>query len=379
MTQLRRIFLWQNRLLVAPLLIGSLKGLLAFAIFCLPGKIHEPWNFYGSKMPLDWLYLFAAWDSTFYHAIAADWYPSLMNALWAFFPLYPATIRMVGLFGLDLWLAEFLVAEIAAFTSILVFQKVVSVYLTRTEVISVTILYFLLPPVFVFTTVSYSESLFLLLSLLTWYYHTKKRDGTSAFFASLTALTRVYGLLILVPLGYDFLCSKQLKRLGFLAFPFLAFVGWLWYAYLKTGNVLAPFSAQSFWYTDTASQVRESIRLFIMYGDPSVFRFLQRFQLPIIFGIFFLGLITWLCIRTWKIDRSLGVYSSTFLLALWFLPVVSIQISPLVSLPRLLSLIFPVGVSLRIKDRRWVLLMAGLLIVLDLLAWWMFLFTDTFH
>ena len=359
------------------LLIGFLKAVFAIVIFYLPGKVHEPWNVYGVKMPTDWLYLFAAWDSGFYHAIAANGYPSVLNDLWAYFPLYPASIRLVGLLGIDLWLAAFLVVEIAGFTSILVFQKIASTYLNKAEVISVTILYFLLPPVFVFTTVTYSESLFLLFSLLTWYSHIKKKEVFSVTFASLTVLTRAYGLLILVPLGYDFLHSKQFKNLGLLLFPFVAFVAWLSYGFSKTGSFLAPFSAQSYWNSAIVNQIRNGLGGFIVHGDTGVFSFLFRFQLLLAFGILFLGLITFLCIRTWKLNRSLGVYCCTFLIGIGFLAVALVQ--TFVSLPRFLSLIFPAGISLRSR-RKWMLrVMLGLFASLDLLAWWMFLFTESFH
>jgi hypothetical protein len=328
-------------------------------------------------MPLDWLYLFAAWDSGFYHAIAANWYPSVLNVLWAYFPLYPASMRLVGLFGLDLWLAGFLMVEIAGFASILVFQKVASMYVNKAEALSVTILYFLLPPVFVFTTVSYTESLFLLLSLLTWYSHIKGREASCAVLASLTVLTRAYGLLILIPIGYDFIRFKQFKNLGFLLFPFVAFVAWLSYGFLKTGSFLAPFSAQSYWNTATVNQIRDSVSSFMMHGDPGSLYFLFQFQHLVVLGILFLGLIAFLCIRTWNLDRSLGVYSCTFLLVIGFLAATLVQ--TFVSLPRFLSLIFPVGMSFRI-GKRWLFRMTlGLFVSLDLLAWWMFLFTDKFH
>ncbi|MGA3297772.1 MAG: mannosyltransferase family protein [Candidatus Bathyarchaeia archaeon] len=370
-------FRWEASPLVALLLIGFLKAFFALVIFYLPGKVHEPWNLYGVKMPTDWLYLFAAWDSGFYHAIATDGYPSVLNALWAYFPLYPACIRLVGLLGLNLWLAAFLVVEVAGFSSILVFQKIASTYLDKAEVTFATILYFLLPPVFVFTTVSYSESLFLLLSLLTWYSHIKKKEAFSAIFASLTVLTRAYGLLILVPLGYDFLHSKQFKNLRLLLYPLVAFVAWLLYGFSKTGNFLAPFSAQSYWNSAVVNQIRDSVSRFILHGDSGMFNFLFQFQLLIAFSILFLVVITFLCIRTWNLDRSLGVYSCTFLLGIGFLAVALIQ--TFVSLPRFLSLIFPAGISLRSK-RRWMLrVMLGLFASLDLIAWWMFLFTNSFH
>jgi hypothetical protein len=357
--------------------ITFLKGIFALVIYYWPGKTAASWNLYGVRMPLDWLYLFGAWDSMEYHMLAANWYPSTLNPLWAYFPLYPASMRLLGLLGLDLWFAGVLVSATAGCVSILIFQKVATAYLDEVESLGATALYFLLPPVFVFTTVSYTESLFLLLSLMTWYAHIKGRETSSTFFASLTVLTRAYGLLILIPLAYDFLRCKEFKKLGLLGFPFAVLFGWFSYGFLKTGNVLAPFTAQSYWNTPTVIQIREDIRLLLMNGDMRILQLLVRFESLFVIGILFIALITWLCIHTWRTDRSLGVYSFTFLLSIGLVAVTFIQ--TFVSLPRFLSLIFPSGLSMRTK-RKWLLFIAlGLLGSFDLLAWWMFLFTDSFH
>jgi hypothetical protein len=267
--------------------------------------------------------------------------------------------------------------QIAGLASILVFQKIASKYLAKREIISATTLYFLLPPVFVFTTVTYSESLFLLLSLLTWYSHIEGREAASALFSSLTVLTRPYGLLILVPLGYDYARSKQFKNLGLLTFPIVAFAGWLSYGFSETGIFPAPFSAQSYWNTETVTQIQNGVNRLILHGDFAIFNSLLRFQLLATFGILFLGLITFLCIRIWKVDRSLGVYACTFLLVICFLAVALVEI--FVSLPRFLSLIFPAGISFRSRSRWLVRVALGTFAFLDLLGWWMFLFTDSFH
>ena len=346
-------------------------------LYYLPLKTAAPWNLYGVKMQFSWMYLFAAWDSAHYYELAANWYPSSLNPLWAYFPLYPACIRLLGFLGLDLWLGAFLVATVAGYLSILMFHKVARTYHDEIGSYSSTALYFLLPYVFVFTTVSYTESLFLLLSLMTWYAHIKGRDVSSAVFASLTALTRPYGLLILIPMGYDFLKSREFRKLFILALAIATFLGWISYGFLRTGNALAPFAAQSYWTSPTALQIQDGLRSFFMTGDLRIFQLVERFQIVITVGFVTILFIAWLCIRTLGINRSLTVYSITFLLAIGFVGVVSIQ--NFISLPRYLSLIFPAGLSLT-TTRKWLLYSAiVLLFLLDLTAWWMFLFTQSFH
>jgi Gpi18-like mannosyltransferase len=324
-----------------------------------------------------WISLFAAWDTNYYYELAANWYPSTANQLWAFFPLYPASIRSLGFLGLDLWTAGFLISILAGFASILIFQRVARCYLNQEEAIIVTTFYFLLPPVFVFTTVSYTEALFLLLTLITWYSHIRERDIISASFASLVVLTRIYGLLIVVPLAYDFIRRHQLNRVWYLGLPFCALMGWLLYAFERTSNILAPLTAQSYWNTTIVIEVRKRLSAFFTYGDLRGYQFLLRFQILFIIGVVFAALITWLCIRSWKLDRSLGVYSLTFLLAIGSVAVIFIQTFG--SLPRFLSMIFPAGLSFQCKKRWLIHLSLSLLVAADLVAWWMFIFTTYFH
>lgn len=365
------------RRFIIPGYIMLLRALFAIVIYYLPGKAAEPWNVYAAKMPYDWLYLFTAWDSRAYHSLAANWYPAVMDPHWAFWPLYPASIRLLGLLGLDLWLGGFVIAELGGLLSILVFLRIASAYLSNVQSFAATALYFTLPPVFIFTAVSYTESLFLLFTLMAWYTHIKGRETSAAVFASFAALTRVYGLLIVVPLAYDFLHSRQFRKSALLAIPISSFVGWLSYAYFRTGDALAPLTAESYWNTPVAIQLRESIDRFFLSGDLRVFGYMTKFQLLALLGGTFVIVMLWLCTRTWKLDKSLGVYSFTFLLSLVSAAVAFIP--AFVSIPRFLSTIFPLGLPLKTTRTRFLVALLCLLAVLDLLAWWMFLFTDIFH
>ncbi len=354
-----------------------LRALFAIVIYYLPGKAAEPWNLYAAKMPYEWLYLFAAWDSRAYHYLAANWYSPVVDRYWAYWPFYPASIRLLGFVGLDLWSAGFLVAELGGLMSIFVFQRIALTYIGEAESFAATTLYSTLPPVFVFTAVSYSESLFLLFTLLAWFTHMKGKETGAAVFASFAALTRVYGLLILVPLAYDFQHSKQLRKLAFLAAPVGIFLGWLSYAYFRTGDAFAPITAELYWNTPVAIQLRESIDRFLLFGDLRVFGYMTKFQLLAFIGATFVIVMLWLFTRTWKLDKSLGVYSFTFLLSLLSAAVAFIP--AFVSIPRFLSTIFPLGLPLKTTRTRFLIALLCLLAVLDLLAWWMFLFTDIFH
>ena len=297
-----------------------------------------------------------------------------MSPLWAYFPLYPAMIRLLRFAGVDLWLAEIIIANAAGLATIPAFQRVAEIYTTKSEASLSTILYFLLPPVFVFTTVSYTEPVFLLFSISAWYTHKQGNDFVAAILASLAALTRVYGLLIVVPLVYDL---RRSKTVAFLMIPLAAFVGWLSYAYLRVGNALAPFDAQSFWRTPIEAQFLGSISSFFSNGDLKPFQYLAHFWFFPVLGATSLAFVTWLCVRTSRLDKTLGVYSFTFLFSI--LAAVAAFMPTLVSVPRFLSCIFPIGFSLRTQKKLLIIVSVSVLAFFDLAAWWMFLFTSVFH
>jgi hypothetical protein len=357
--------------------ITSLKTILGLIIYSLPGKIAEPWNIYHAQTSSDGLYLFSAWDSGYYHSIAAQWYPSQLNPLWAYFPLYPSIMRLLGFAGVELWWAGVVVAIMSGLMSIVVFQKIAGLYLSPADAFRATILYFLLPPVFVFTTVSYTEPLFLLLSLLTWYSHMRGNETSAAVLAALTALTRSYGILIVAPIAYDLLRLRKYKSISLLALPCCTLVAWFAYAFNKTGVPLAPMVAESAWNTAIVFRIQGSIIRFFSSGGTEGLPMVLRYWGLIIVGAAFLALIGLLSIKVWKLDRTLGVYSLFFLSA--FSAATAFFIPTFVSLPRYLSFSFAPGIALCIKRTLLFLALAVTLSVLDFLAWWLFLFSTVFH
>lgn len=362
-------------------MVLGLKAAFAVLLNHIAGTIPSPvpnhGSFFGFDIPLNWMYPFVGWDSVYYHAIAANWYPHELAPLWAYFPLYPATIRMLGLLGLDLWICGFIISVGAGCISILIFQKIAEVYLDKKTSLVTTALYFLLPPVFIFTTVSYTESLFLLLSLVAWWAHIKGKTFASVVSASFLVLSCGFGILILFPLAYDLIRRRQFEKVPLLGLPIATLLCWLGYAYVETGNALTPYVVQSYWNTERVIEIRLGIILFITHGDLKIVELIRPYELLLAVGAFFIVLITFLTFRTWKIDSSLGVYSSTFLLFTGAIAVTLLQ--NYVSLARYLSIIFPVGMALQIRDKSILYLALSLLICSDLVAWWMFIFTNSFH
>ncbi len=327
------------------------------------------------KLPFDWLYLFSAWDSAYYYSIAQYWYPSSLSPQWAFFPLYPSIVRALYLVGIDVPVGAFVVATIAGLVSIPLLLKIAGKYLPPEQAFEAALLYFLFPPVFVFSGVSYSESVFLLLSLLSWNYHLQGKEVRACLAAGFCTLTRSYGILIALPLAYNFLRRREFRKLACLAIPTSALTGWLIYAYSKTGS-LAVFAARIFWSSQNSIIFRTALIELAQSRLDSLqvlLSFLWKYFPNALAALVSVLLVALFSLVVWKMEPALGLYSVVSLsviLYFGFFPSFG-------SSPRYLAFIFPIALALGTK-RKWLFYCAVItFLALCFVGWWAFL-TDGF-
>ncbi|HMK83783.1 MAG TPA: mannosyltransferase family protein [Candidatus Bathyarchaeia archaeon] len=324
-----------------------------------------------------WLYLFTAWDSEHYITIARSWYPHVISPEWGFFPLYPALLRVLSLVGLDVPVTALVLALSFGFVSIVIFQKIAEFYLTRKEAFQATLLYFLLPPVFVFCGVSYAEPLFLALSMLCWYCHIYRKDVWSCVAAALASLVRPYGILLIVPLGIHYVFRRQWRNLAYSLIAPLTVAGWMIYSFLMTGTFAYLASLETYWQAEYSARielaVQESLRGHVNVALGNLLVYAYAHVPVLIAGLVALSVIAVLSFRTLNLDTALGWYSvlSVFTIFLFGLP------KAFVSFPRYLGFIFPIGLVLYGLKAKAAFACLVILAVLDYLAWYAFL-TDSF-
>lgn len=239
---------WQRilLLLVSTRIALILVGLLAMALLpigsrrldLLPGQ--------------PWLSIWAQWDAEHYVAIAVDGYsaPTASFSNVAFFPLYPWLIRLLaGLFGPvdanSAALAGLLISNVALFAALLYLGALVARDLSL-SVARRTVLYALVFPTTLFLSSVYAEPLFLATSVASLYHARRGEWYRSGLAGGLAALTRPFGILLLVPLAIELLRRRPGPR----AWPALllipaglaVFFGFLWwqfgdpFAYLTAGQ-----------------------------------------------------------------------------------------------------------------------------------------------
>jgi hypothetical protein len=228
----------------------------------------------------------AAWrrfDSIFFLRVAQHGYTN--QSIGAFFPLYPLLIRLFAwpLFG-HFTLAALLVSWLCAWGSYAWFFR-----LARREfgerVARYALLFFALSPVSFFSFAPYSEALFLLVSIGAVERARAGRLWQASALAALGMLTRPTGILLLIPLAWEWArrvyladaCpawvrkyvprwlfqptppdklvstdtpAQPLPRLAWLSLGLvpLALLGYMLFLKLRTGSALAFLAGESLWH-----------------------------------------------------------------------------------------------------------------------------------
>lgn len=226
----------------ARLLLDSF-GVNAHGFYYSSHKLLAPWG---------------VWDSGHYLAIAAHGYSPVLSygamtfnqANYAFFPLYPLLIRLASyLTAANYYLASLLVANLCFLAAAYFLYRLVELdYGAITARQSLKYL-FLLPAAFIFSG-AFSESLFLLLLVLNFYFFRQKKWLAFGLSAFLISLSRPLGSLVLLPLIWEYAYQRgfKLKNIDRGALAFLGYflgIG-LFFAYLQylTGNFTNYFLVQ---------------------------------------------------------------------------------------------------------------------------------------
>jgi hypothetical protein len=143
------------------------------------------------------------WDALWYQHLAADGYRGGTGDA-AFFPLFPAAVRLVGAVTGDLGLAGLVVSTIAFIAALTLLDRLVSGDLGKNAGRR-AVLHIALAPTAFFFLAGYSEAMLLALSVGALLAARQRRWGVAGLVGSLAALSRPTGALICVPLAVEVL------------------------------------------------------------------------------------------------------------------------------------------------------------------------------
>jgi hypothetical protein len=269
---------WSSRLVI------FLCGIVAVAQFGNqdvasvydPNRLTAPFGYFANLLVSP----FARWDSSWYLAVAKWGYgpqtggvrlnPPGGVARMNFFPLYPALIRVGGwVVGSDL-IAGVLISLVAFAVALWLLYRLVELDFSA-HVAEVTVLLVAFCPMAFYFSAVYTESLFLALSLGAIYNARRERWLYAGLLGALAAVTRIEGVVMVVPLLMIAVWRRPTEAAGpaadesraggvrgrlqlpplaaaWLALVPLALLAFLGYLALKYGHGLAPFQTQSeFW------------------------------------------------------------------------------------------------------------------------------------
>lgn len=196
----------QNESLRA-LLIIALMVLLSRLIFYLLGYIaillikNENVGFLTSFQTI-----WNKWDSPHYISIAKDGYVNVGDArnFLVFYPLYPSLIKLVSNIIGNYYFSGILVSNISLIVAGFYMYKLTLVEAGGTSAFN-AVKYMLIYPFSFFLGIVYTESLFLALTIMTFYFIRKRSWLTAGICGFLTVLTRNQGILLLVPAIVEYL------------------------------------------------------------------------------------------------------------------------------------------------------------------------------
>jgi hypothetical protein len=373
-----------RRYILSLSLVALVKLMMASAIFILSGlgSATTFWMDPARVEPLvqnmilisgggsfRWAYLFLGWDSAWYASVASGGY-AFSDQSFAFMPVLPGMTRLLQpLFGSPLPVIC-LLSLIFGILWVPLFESVAEDYVGRREAFVGTILFALSPFTLLFTTVAYTEGLFLLVTLTAWKLYLDKRYHSASLASALVTLVRLPGFLILLPMVFGLLISRgrgdRLRGVLICAPTALAMLFWAGFTWLSTGDLLATIhgSEWSGMYT---------LPKYLIGVLPSGGVRALSFPVPSLDIHWLLPAAIWASILlplylVWRqraLDRGLGLYCLAYLAGVF-------AFGAVVSLPRFVAVLFPLWLPVAglFRERRWsTILIAVVSVAICLILW----------
>ncbi|MBF8249606.1 MAG: hypothetical protein HW400_207 [Candidatus Levybacteria bacterium] len=235
------LFLIWRIFLLIPLIVSEylLSPRIGYAYTLLPYFLEK-----GSILSNFLLYPFGNFDAVYYLLIAAKGYT--VNA--GFFPLFPLLINILTrLFGSNIlsfdprqYFIAFALISFLFFGSLLVFYKLVKLDYKQSAAIWSIIFLLIFPTSFFYASI-YSESLFIFLSLLSFYMARKRKWLMAGIIGVLLSATRLVGIAIFPALLYEYFKNEKHKSIGKFLSILLTPLGLIAYSFYNLHRWSNPF------------------------------------------------------------------------------------------------------------------------------------------
>jgi hypothetical protein len=210
-----------------------------------------PWGYYSPTFNITtktWLLMWLRWDALWYLKIAEHGYQKVDSL--AFFPTYPLLIRGVhDVTRLPFDVAALLLSNAMCLGFLFVFWALMAEYFdesVRRRALWAALAF----PTAFFMSAAYTESTFLFLSLMVFWLAKRQRFWWAGLFAIGATLTRNEGVFTVIPILWQYYLSRgfrfRVELLSIFSVP-LAMAGFMYFQWRHFGNPLAFIDSQSAW------------------------------------------------------------------------------------------------------------------------------------
>jgi Mannosyltransferase (PIG-V) len=332
-------------------------GLWSMATFPLTTDGNGPWSEWNHLVPMNWVAMFSRWDGRWFMYVARDGYSFVPGQTGesdaSFAPLLPGLMwlgaHFIGWTDTQGLLAVGVVVSQVAFLLALVYLALL-VSRTGNRPLAVrTVVCLAIFPLSFFFSATYAEAVFLAPAVAAFVYAAEGRWWLAGLAGALAVLARTYGILILVPLAFEYLVSTRFRvgpQIAWLGLIPAAFVAWMAYMWLQTGDPLAMIHAQALWHRNLMPPWQTFHNFFSARIDWFTFKS-NHSGLDLLFTLGYGVLVA----LAWRLKRkSLPLFAT-----LLYLPMISTNL--LSSVPRFGLELFPAFVVLgQLTAQRWRLL-----------------------
>jgi hypothetical protein len=287
---------------------------LALLILTYCAALFSLGNFSTKSLPLTTLFTsWDRWDSAHFTYIASNGYTTAWRT--AFFPSFPLLEHLLAFLTSNPFVAGLIISNVAGLLMLAVFYRLVLEDFDRAQAWN-SVLYLAVFPTAFFFAAAYNESLFLLFTLLSFYYMRRSSWWLAGLFGLLASFTRSAGICLLLPFCYEYLrqhhFSLQKLRLDALACAGApAGIGiFALYCYYRFHDPLAFSHAQVVWSRSMHGPWHGLIDAAVIILHRAVLSFDSIHNvIDLSACLFILALVALAFTGPWKFPRAYRVYS----------------------------------------------------------------------
>jgi len=311
------------------------------------------------------------WDAQHYIQIGTQGYHGTDIA---FFPLYPFLIHILGDWLGDHLVAGLLISNLAFLIALAYLYALVKLEYGEESTAFHAIFYIAIFPTAIFFSAVYTESLFLALTVASVYYARHGNFITSGVCGALASLTRVEGVLLMLPLAYEVWRAWRERRgttwwrglIGLCVVPVGLFV-YMGYLYALVGDPMAFSKIQSHWNRHLAAPWLAFYNTFKEIGrHPLASSVTVNHFIELTFTLIFVALLV---VAFRRLRPSYALYFAVSLL-------VPMSTASLMSMPRFVLVVFPAFILLALWGQKPVVNSAIVSLSLPMLGLFTVLYAD---